>query len=82
MQCHFKNLPDISSAKLEEQLRYIVYLLEYLKCHLQYVGKLETEFNIRLHNHRKDVTRKDSIPASNHFDIEGHNFNHEKFILI
>ena len=42
---------------------------------MQYVGKSETEFNIRLNNHRKD------IPALNHFDIEGHNFNiHGKFV--
>ena len=31
---------------------------------------------------QKDVTTKGSIPASNRFDIEGHNFNiHAKFIL-
>ena len=50
----------------------------------QYVGKSETEFNVRLNNHKKDVTRKDSIPALNHFDnIVGHNFNtYAKFILI
>ena len=31
----------------------------------------------------KDVTRKDSISAANHFYIEGHNFNiHAKFKLI
>ena len=36
-----------------------------------------------INNHRKDVARKDSAPASNHFDIEGHNFNtHAKFMLI
>ena len=63
----FKNLPDISPTKLQEQLHQI---LECLKCQLQYVGKSETEFNIRLNNHRKDFTRKDSIPASNHFDIK------------
>ena len=46
-------------------------------------NKSETEFNIRSNNHRKDLTRKGSIPVSNHFDIEGHNFNiHAKFILI
>ena len=50
---------------------------------MQYVGKSETKFNIRHNNHRKDVTKKESIPASNHFEIERHNFNtHAKFILI
>ena len=54
-----------------------------LKCQVPFVGKSETRFNIRLSTHRKDVPRKESIPASNHFNIEGHNFNsHTKFILI
>ena len=60
-----------------------MYLLECLKCQLQYAGKSETKFNIRINNHRKDITKKNSIPASNHFDIEGHNFNmYAKFILL
>ena len=51
---------------------YIIYLLDCLKYQVQYVKKSETELkNIRLNNHRKAVTRKDSILASNHFDIEG-----------
>ena len=40
-------------------------------------------FNIKPNNDQKDVTRKDSTPASNYFNTEGHNFNiHVKFILI
>ena len=35
--------------------KYVIYLLECTKCKIQYVGKAETEFNIRLNNHRKDV---------------------------
>ena len=59
-----------------------MYFLECLKCQIQYVGKSENEFNIKLNNHRQDVTRMDSLSASNHFNIEGHNFNiHAKFIL-
>lgn len=38
-------------------------------------GSYRTEFNIRLNNHRKHVTRKDSISASNYFDIRGYNFH-------
>ena len=50
---------------------------------MQYVAKSETKFNIRPNNHIKDVTRRDSIPVSSHFDIEGHNFNiYAKFMLI
>ena len=43
----------------------------------------ETEFNKRLNNHRKDITKKNSIAASSQSDIEGYNFNtHAKFIRI
>ena len=50
---------------------------------MQCVGKAETEFNIRLNNHRKDVREPDAIPASRHFSGKSHNFNtHAKFILI
>ena len=42
---------------------YIIYLLECLKRQLRYVGKSETEFNVRLNNQRKDVTRMDSIKS-------------------
>ena len=75
----FKSKVTLKTYQIFYQLNckssYIIYLLKCLKFQLQYNGKSGTEFNIRLNNHRKDVTRKDSIPASNHFDIEGHNFN-------
>ena len=35
--------------------KYVIYLLEYTKCKIQYVRKAETEFNFRLNNHRKDL---------------------------
>ena len=49
------------------QSKYVIYLLECTKCKIQYVGKAETEFNIRLNNHRKYVWKPDAIPASSHF---------------
>ena len=55
--------------------KYVIYLLECTKCKIQYVGKVETEFNIRLNNHRKDVWKPDAIPASRHFSGKYHNFN-------
>ena len=62
--------------------KFVIYLLEYTKCKIQFVGKAETEFNIRPNNHRKDVWKPDAIPASRHFSGIGHNFNtHAKFIL-
>jgi len=59
--------------------------MECTLCKLQYVGKAETPFNIRLNNHRKDATgnNQKAIPASMHFKQTGHNFNkHAKFTLI
>ena len=34
---------------------WVIYLLEYNLCNLQYVRKSEISFNIRLNNHWKDV---------------------------
>ena len=62
--------------------KYVIYLLECIKYKIQYVGKAETEFNIRLNNHRNDVWKPDSIPASRHFSDKNHIFNiNAKFIL-
>ena len=62
------------------------YLMECTLCKIQYVGKTETPFNIRLNNHRrKDVKGNNpkAIPASIHFKQAVHNFNkHAKFTLI
>ena len=63
--------------------KYGINLLERTKSKIQYVGKAETEFNIRLNNHRKDVWKPDAIPASRHSSRKNHNLNtHAKFILI
>ena len=50
---------------------------------VQYVGKTETTFNIRLNNHRKNVNNPKSIPADLDFRKPGQAFNlHAKFTLI
>ena len=54
--------------------KYVIYLLECTKCKIQYVGKTETEFNIRLNNHTKDLWKPDAILASRHFSGKDHNF--------
>ena len=52
-------------------------------CYKQYVGKAETNFNVRLNNHRKDVKKANAIVACKHFQQESHNFNkHAKFTII
>ena len=49
--------------------KYVIYQLECTKCKTQYVGKPETEFNIRLNYHRKDVWKPDAIrPGSSYED--------------
>ena len=63
--------------------QWLIYLLECTLCNIQYVGKSETSFNIRLNNHRKDVNNPKAIPACLHFKKEGHNFmKHAKFTFI
>ena len=50
---------------------------------MQYVGKVETAFNLRLNNHRKDTKKPNSILTCKYFHEQGHNFNkHAKFIII
>ena len=83
----FKGTVTLKTYQIFPQLNYksshIMYLLECLKCQVQYLEKSETDFNIRLNNHSKHVARKNIIPTSNHFNIEGDNFNiHAKFLLI
>ena len=62
---------------------FTISLLECELCKIQYVGKAETAFNIRLNNHRKDVKDPKAITVDKHFSQTGHNFNlHAKFIII
>ena len=36
---------------------------------MQYVDETETDFSLRLKNHRRDVYKTDAIPVSRHFAI-------------
>ena len=49
--------------------KLLIYLMECRICHIQYTGKLETEFNIRLNNHCKDIDRKNALQADQHFKL-------------
>ena len=40
-----------------------IYLLEWYICNIQYFGKSETQFNIRLNNHGKGVKNPNAISA-------------------
>ena len=41
--------------------------MECALCKIQYVGKAQTIFNIRLKNHSKDVNNSKSIPTDLYF---------------
>ena len=62
--------------------RFIIYLLECLRCYIQYVGKSEWPMNIRVNKHRNDVFREDAIQVCQHFKQPGHNFNRDAKITI
>ena len=69
--------------KLTYKSQYVIYLMECILCKIQYVGKSETSFNLRLNSHRKDVSNAKAIPTCHHFKIHGHNFmKHAKFRTI
>ena len=42
--------------------------MEYMLCNKQYTGKSETAFNLKLNNYRKDVNKRNSLQADQHFD--------------
>ena len=57
--------------------------MECVLCNKQYTSKSETIFNLRLNNHWKDVNKRNSLQADQHFWLPGHNFTkHAKFTLI
>ena len=57
--------------------------MECAKCKLQYIGNAETELNLRINNHRKDVLKLNAIPADQHFAQRDHDFHTEaKFTII
>ena len=63
--------------------KLLIYLVECRIYRIQYIGKSETEFNIRLNNHRKDVNRQNAPQADQHFKLPNHSFNqHARFNLI
>ena len=72
-----------STIRVNCKSSFVIYLLECYICNIQYVGKSETPFNIRLNNHRKDVKNPNAIPACKDFNRHDHDFNkHGKIIII
>ena len=61
--------------KLNCKSKFIIYLMECTLCEVQYAGKAETVFNVRLNKHMKDVSNLKSILADLRFKKPGHSFN-------
>ena len=38
--------------------KLVIYLMKCTLFHIQYIGKSETQFNLKLNNHQKDVSRQ------------------------
>lgn len=53
--------------KVFQKSKYVFYLIEYTMYNMQYIGKPDKNFDIRLNKHRKDVIGPDEILASKHF---------------
>ena len=69
--------------KLICKSQYCHLFNEWILCKIQYVEKSETNFNLRVNNHRKDVNNPKAIPACNQIKTHGHKFmKHAKFTLI
>ena len=44
-------------------------------CRIQFIGKSETEFDIRLNNHHKDFNNQNTPQADQYFKLPNQNFN-------
>ena len=81
--CCKKVIDKSSFRSSQAQQLYTIFHKLNCKSKVQYVGKAEIAFNIRLNNHRKYVNNPKSVPADFHFIKPGHSFNlHAKFTLI
>ena len=65
---------------------FVVYLLECSLCQIQYVGKSEWPFHIRLNNYRHRINSakiESLLPCEKHFKLNNHDFaNNAKFTII
>ena len=67
------------------QSTWVIYVIECRICKLQYVGKSETGFNLRLNNHRNHIKSKvSSCELTEHFlqNTRTHNFDNDVVITI
>ena len=53
----------------------VIYLVTCSKCKLQYVGKSQTQLNIRVNNHRSFINTRKTDECARHFYTDNHTFN-------
>ena len=59
---------------------WVIYIVECNICRLQYIGKSETGFNLRLNNPRNHIKKRvNSCELTEHFlqNIKSHNFEND-----
>ena len=54
------------SANSTAKVIFLNHLLECKNSHIQYLGKVETNFNLKLNNRSKDLYKADANPALCH----------------
>ena len=67
------------------QSSWVIYIIECNICNLQYIGKSETPFNLRLNNHRNHIKKGiSSCELTEHFlhNKRTHNFDNNVIITI
>ena len=63
----------------------VIYFIECNTCRLQYSGKSETGFNLRLNNHRNHIKKGvNSCELTEHFlhNVRSHNFDNDVTITV
>ena len=64
---------QFSTKSIAKVISYL--FLECKECHIQYVGKAETNFKLKLNSHLKDVYKAGAISASPPFAMKDDIFN-------
>ena len=60
----------------------VIYIITCSKCNKQYVGKTETQLNIRVNNHRSFINTNKPDPLAKHFNTDNHSFEHFQITAI
>ena len=67
------------------QSSWVIYIIKCQKCDLQYIGKSESNFNIRLNNHRNHIRAEiNSCELTEHFlqNRRSHSFEKDVSIIV